>query len=162
LRFKIYRDEYVVERKRKIFLSHAGVNKRLVRQYFRVLKEIGFDPWLDEEDLRAGDKLERGIRQGFEESCAAVFFITPQFKDEKFLGSEVEYAIEEHRDKGDRFKIICIVLKGKGGITGVVPKLLQPFVWTTPKSHLIALIDILRALPIESGEPRWRANIAPT
>jgi hypothetical protein len=161
LTFTIYQDEHVVDSKRRIFLSHTRPNKPLVRQYCLVLRQIGFHPWLDEEDLKAGDKLERGIRQGFEESCAALFFITPQFNDQSFLASEVDYAIEEHRKKGDRFKIIAIVFKGKDGSTGVVPPLLKPFVWKQPKSHLMALVEILRALPIEPGEPRWRSDIGP-
>ncbi|HEV7998756.1 MAG TPA: toll/interleukin-1 receptor domain-containing protein [Planctomycetaceae bacterium] len=158
--FTIYEDEYVVDRKRKVFLSHKGVNKRLVRQYFDVLKQIGFDPWLDEDALTLGDNLERGIRQGFADSCAAAFFITPEFKDEKFLASEIDYALAELRDKDKKFKIIAIVFKGKDGKTGVVPPLLKPYVYMNAKSHLKVLREILRGLPIEPGELRWRADIA--
>ncbi len=118
-------------------------------------------PWLDDDALRAGDKLERGIRRGFADSCAAVFFITPQFKDEGYLASEIEYAIEEHRKKGEKFKIIPIVFRGRGGETGRVPELLKPFVWKHPKTNLIGLLEILRALPIQVSEPRWRDSIAP-
>jgi TIR domain len=161
LLFQIYRDEEVVNRQRQIFLSHKGVNKRLVRQYFRVLKAIGFEPWLDEDAMPAGTKLERGIRQGFEDSCAAVFFITPQFKDEGFLATEVDYAIQQERKKGKRFKIIPIVFADKTGHTGVVPTLLEPYVWKHPKTRIEALVEILKALPIEPGDVRWRADIGP-
>lgn len=159
--FTIYQDEFVVDRKRRIFLSHKGADKPLVRQYRDVLKAIGFDPWLDEDALPAGAKLERGILQGFEESCAAVFFITPQFKDEEYLASEVEYAMRQHRDRPDRFKIIALLFKDVNGSVGDVPGLLKDFVYKTPESDLMALLEILRGLPIEPGEPRWRANINP-
>lgn len=141
----------------KVFLSHKGSDKPLVRRFFTVLKTIGFDPWLDEDAMIAGTELERGILQGFKDSCAAVFFITPNFLDEGFLRTEVNYAIGEKRVKGDRFAIITIVFTGKKGEKGAVPELLKQYVWKEPPTDLEAINEILRAMPIAPGEPRWRA-----
>jgi hypothetical protein len=79
-------------------------------------------------------------------SCAAVFFITPDFKDEAFLASEVDYAIAEKRQKRDEFSIITLQFV-VDGTAGVIPDLLRRFVWKTPKSDLEALREIVRALP---------------
>jgi hypothetical protein len=38
----------------KIFLAHAREDKAEVRKLYDDLKARGFDPWLDEKDLRAG------------------------------------------------------------------------------------------------------------
>ncbi len=59
----------------RILLSHKGANKSVVRLYYRALKAGGFCPWLDEEDMPAGTNPDRGIRQGFKDSCAVVFFL---------------------------------------------------------------------------------------
>lgn len=157
VRFSVYKEEYVLERQQKIFLSHKGADKPLVRQFFAALKGIGFDPWLDEDAMAAGTELERGILQGFKDSCAAVFFITPNFVDEGYLRTEVNYAMAQKRDKNDRFAIITIVFSDKKGKKGAVPELLKQFVWKEPAAELEALNEILRALPIEPGEARWRA-----
>ena len=93
------------------------------------------------------------------DSCAAVFFITHNFKDEKFLGQEVNYAIAEKRDKGDRFQIIAIVFQSEKGEKGVIPDLLRPYVWVEPETELEVLNEILRALPIEVGDFRWRSTV---
>jgi hypothetical protein len=69
-------------RETRIFLSHKSVDNPIVRRYYEALKQSGFMPWLDEPDMVAGTNLERGILQGFEESCSAVFFITENFTDE--------------------------------------------------------------------------------
>ena len=90
----------------RIFLSHKGSNKAWVRQFKTTLALLGFDPWFDKDAMPAGTNLERGILKGFTNSCAAVFFITPEFKDESFLATEVDYAIEEKREKTDKFAII--------------------------------------------------------
>ncbi len=86
----------------KIFLSHKGVDKPEVREYKVILEVLGFEPWLDEDDMPPGTKLGRGLLKGFQESCAAVFFITPNFTDEKFLATEIDYAIDEERNRGAR------------------------------------------------------------
>jgi hypothetical protein len=136
----------------KIFLSHKCVDKGLVRNYKTALEILGFDPWLDEDAMAAGVELERGILKGFNESCAAVFFITEHFRDEKFLGSEVNYAIAEKRKKAERFSIITLVFNKDGE----VPPLLQPYVWKEPKSDLEGFREIIKALPVKVGMVHWR------
>ena len=139
----------------RIFLSHKGADKQLVREYKRTLEELGFDPWLDEDAMSAGTELERGILQGFKDSCAAIFFITPSFKDENYLATEVDYAIAEKRNKAERFSIITLVFE-EDGIKGTVPSLLHRYVWKEPKNDLEALREILRALPVQVGDIYWK------
>lgn len=139
----------------KIFLSHKGADKGIVREYKKILEELGFDPWLDEDAMSAGTELERGILKGFNDSCAAIFFITPNFKDENYLATEVDYAIAEKRNKGDKFSIITLVFE-KDGQKGTVPNLLHRYVWKEPKNDLEALKEILRALPVKVGDIYWK------
>ncbi|MBT9132796.1 MAG: hypothetical protein DDT33_01325 [Firmicutes bacterium] len=133
----------------RIFLSHKGADKPMVREFKRTLEELGFDPWLD-EDAAAGVELERAILQGFKDSCAAVFFVTPNFQDEQYLSTEVNYAIQEKRAKGERFSIVTIVFS-EGPNKGVVPDLLKQYVWKEPNSQVEAFREIIRAIPIKVG-----------
>ncbi len=153
---KVYQDDFMRNTPMKIFLSHKGADKPLVRDFYTTLKALGFDPWLDENAMPAGTKLERGIKQGFKDSCAAVFFITSKFKDQGYLATEVDYAIQEEREKENRFKIISICFEGKKGVRGEVPELLRSHVWKSPKTKLEALRMIIQALPIELGPPLWK------
>jgi hypothetical protein len=138
----------------KIFLSHKGLDKPRVRPFKETLLLLGFSPWFDEDSMTAGTNLERGILRGFQESCAAVFFITPNFIDENYLATEVDYAIQQQRDKGDKFAIITLVF-GDGTAKGKVPDLLRRYVWKEPNSDLEALREIIKALPIKVGDVRW-------
>jgi hypothetical protein len=137
---------------KKIFLSHKGIDKPIVRAYFNVLNTLGFDPWIDEDALVSGTELERGILKGFKDSCAAVFFITCNYIDENFLATEVNYAMAEKRAKKDRFAIIPIVLPEHQD-NFRIPALLDQFVWKKPQSHLEVLQEIIKALPIKLGSP---------
>lgn len=140
----------------KIFLSHKGCNKPFVREFADTLSLLGFSPWLDEDAMSAGTHLERGLLDGFEKSCAAVFFVTPDFKDENYLATEVDYALHEKRKKGDRFSIITLVFSSSDA-KGTVPKLLQQYVWKEPASDLAALQEIIKALPVAVRNVRWRS-----
>lgn len=149
--------EYVMGvKKMKVFLSHKGADKPLVRKYKDALSTLGFDVWLDEDAMPAGTALHRGILQGFKDSCAAIFFITPNYKDEGFLETEVNYAIDEKMSKGERFAIITLVFSDDNGMIGTVPDLLKTYVWKQPKDDLMAIQEIIKALPIELGEPRYK------
>jgi hypothetical protein len=141
--------------KMKVFLSHKGADKARIRLYKRTLESLGFDVWLDEDDMPAGTALHRGILQGFKDSCAAIFFITPNYVDEGFLETEVNYAISEKMRRGCKFSIITLVFEDEG-IKGQVPELLKSYVWKTPSNDLEALQEILKALPIKLGGPQYR------
>ncbi len=149
--------EYVMGiKKMKVFLSHKGADKSLVRRYKKILDTLGFDVWLDEDSMPAGTALHRGILQGFKDSCAAIFFITPNYRDEGFLETEVNYAITEKMQKGNKFSIITLVFQDATGKTGEVPELLKTYVWKQPSSDLEALQEIIKALPVKLGEVRYK------
>jgi hypothetical protein len=105
----------------RIFLSHKTANKDVVRDYKLTLELLGLKPWLDEDDMTAGAEVHREIQKGMKGSCAAVFFITPDFKDERHLRNEINYAITEKTERGDAFSIITLKLADAVGNTGKVP-----------------------------------------
>lgn len=142
----------------KIFLSHKGIDKPIVRRYFNILKDTGFKPWLDEDAMPAGVSLERALLKGIQESCAAVFFITTSYKDEDFLATEINYAMAQKREKNNKFSIITLVFKDLSGNKGVVPDLLTQYVWKEPDSDIEGLNEILKALPIEVKHIGWKRN----
>ncbi|MGO3438724.1 MAG: toll/interleukin-1 receptor domain-containing protein [Serratia liquefaciens] len=133
----------------QIFLSHKTIDKPKVREFHKVLKTLGFDPWLDEDKMNAGVELERALIKGMKDSCAAVFFITPSYKDDSYLSAEINYAISEKRKRPD-FSIIALVYE-EVGRKGVVPDLLTPYVWKEPKNDLEAMRYLLDALPVKVG-----------
>ena len=142
----------------KIFLSHKGIDKDTVIDFRETLEELGYEPWLDYDAMPAGTLRERGLLQGMQASCAVVFFVTPSFKDEGYLATEIDYAIEEKRRKGDRFAIITLRLNGSGDEAAPIPELLDRFIWKTPKTPLEALREIVKALPITPRNVEWRVE----
>lgn len=137
----------------KVFLSHKTHDKSMVREFDKTLQLLGYKTWLDEDAMNAGAHLERGLLDGFEQSCAAVFFITTAYKDEGYLSTEIDYAIRQKRAKKDRFQIITIAFDGLG--RDAIPELLRDYVWKSPTTQLQALREIIKALPLKLGDPSW-------
>lgn len=144
---------------KRVFLSHKSVDKDLVIDFKETLELLGYEPWLDDEAMPAGTVLERGLKKGMKDSCAVIFFITPKFKDEGFLETEINYAAQEKRNKGDKFAIITLQFVDKDGEEASIPDLLQSYVYKTPKSDLEALREIVRALPVGHGPIDWHERI---
>ena len=144
------------ESETRLFLSHKSVDKPLVYRYYHALKGLGFAPWLDDPAMPAGANLERELLRGFEESCAAVFFITENFKDENYLATEVDYAVAQKRKKGKKFAVITL----RYSDAAPVPDLLTPFIYKTVSNDLEGFYELIRALPVELGPVRWKAEVA--
>lgn len=144
--FIITYEQFMEVRPRKIFLSHKSIDKTLVRDFKETLNSLGYHPWIDEDHLTAGEKLHRGIQKAFKDSCAAIFFITENFQDSKYLATEIDYAITEATERNSEFRIITLVL-GEKQADLKVPDLLNQYVYKTPKTHLEALREIIKAIP---------------
>jgi len=129
----------------KIFLSHKTADKPLVERYYAALKQLGFHPWLDEHDMPAGSNVPRWLLDGFKQSCAAVFFITENFKDEQYLATELDYAIQQKLVRGPKFSIIAL----RFSPNAVVPDLLAPYLYKDIHNDLVGFYELLRALPLE-------------
>lgn len=136
----------------QIFLSHKSVDKERVMLYHRALKQLGYRPWLDEEAMPAGSNLNRAILKGIEKSCAVVFFITANFQDERWLADEIDHAVEQKRERDERFSIITLCF----GEAAVVPALLRKYVYRKVDNDLDGLYQIVRAIPVELGPLRWK------
>lgn len=140
------------EGKTRIFLSHRTPDKAVVLKYYDVLAELGFDPWIDKMDMKSGDVLHREIREGISSSCAAVFFVTERFADERWLRHEVDLAIKRRIELGpNRFSIITLAFGG-----GSVPGPLTDYLYCNVEDDLSALREVVRSLPICLGPTRWR------
>lgn len=143
------------ENETRIFLSHKSEDKELVRRYHKVLAELGYKPWLDESDMPAGTHLDRGLFAGIDESCAIVFFLTENFRDENILAEEIEYSIQRERERKRRFSIITLRFSDNV----VVPTLLKTRIWINVQYELGGLYEIVRALPVELGPVRWKEGV---
>jgi hypothetical protein len=62
----------------RIFLSHVSADKNVVRGVYKYLKDAGFQPWLDEEDLIPGEDWRIAIEKAIRSSDVFLVFCSEQ------------------------------------------------------------------------------------
>lgn len=67
-----------MENQNTIFLAHASEDKPFVRNLYRMLKENGLNPWIDEEDLPPAVPYDKYIHNVIEQSRFFVICISRQ------------------------------------------------------------------------------------
>lgn len=148
-------NRFPAENESMIFLSHKSKDKPLVIRFYEILQQLGLRPWMDKPELPAGKNLERSLLDGFERSCAAIFFLTESFKDENYLATEIDYAIRQKRKKGEKFAIITL----RFDKDVPVPGLLEQYVYQDVTDELEALSEAIRALPVQCGRFLWKESV---
>lgn len=63
------------EQKFDVFLAHSSKDKALIRKIYAKLKEEGFRPWLDEEEIAPGTRFQDELQQAIGEIKSAAIFI---------------------------------------------------------------------------------------
>jgi hypothetical protein len=143
-------------RAKRIFLSHKSADKPMVRQYRDMLKKLGFEPWMDEDDIKVRDKINRSIYKGIKESCVVIFFITANYVDERYLETEIDLAISEATEQGSQFRIITLILGDSPVDIQKIPVLLRQYVFKQPATQFEALKEILDGLPLRLPQPVFK------
>ena len=86
IKLKIFRDDYLSLSKKssnsiseiQIFLAHANEDKPQVRDLYRRLKQVGYQPWLDEEDLLPGQNWRDEIPKAIQSSDIFIACLSSQ------------------------------------------------------------------------------------
>ena len=82
----------------KIFLSHAGYDKVLVRSVRKLLPNY-ISVWIDEFDLIAGEELGQGLRSAVHhKSDFIVIFLSEKAVQSSWVMKELQWALEREKD----------------------------------------------------------------
>ena len=60
----------------QIFLCHASEDKPQVREVYQRLRDEGFEPWLDEEEILIGEKWDEAIHRALSSSDFIMVFLS--------------------------------------------------------------------------------------
>src|SRR5215213_7499402 len=84
----------------KIFISHSSVDKPFVRRLAARIRKAGYEVWLDEHELIAGDALGEKIAGALKETKVIVVIVSENSVRSNWLKYELNIAIER-MVKGD-------------------------------------------------------------
>lgn len=84
----------------QVFISYARADNAFARQLYRSLREAGFNPWLDTENLRPGQNWDFEINIAIQRSSFIIFLISKNSVDKRgYLQREVKIALEKSKEK---------------------------------------------------------------
>ncbi|GAX38743.1 GUN4 domain-containing protein [Nodularia sp. NIES-3585] len=97
-----------------VFLAHNSLDKPEVIKIAQYLKKNGLNPWLDKEQIFAGDNIQKVVSQGISQSKVGAFFISQNglgtFQENLELGAIINLFLKKNNAKG--FRVIPILLPG--------------------------------------------------
>lgn len=87
----------------KVFLCHASDDKPQVRRLYKRLKDKGLDPWLDEENLLAGQNWELEIRHAVKTTDVVLVCLSNSSTTKKgFVQKEIRFALDAADEQPER------------------------------------------------------------
>jgi hypothetical protein len=94
----------------RLFLSHSSADKPFVRRVSAALTTERLHPWLDEHELRAGDKLRDTIEEALRRSDVLLIFLSSHSAKSHWLQHEAAFFAGAAKDG----RIIPIVIDDAG------------------------------------------------
>ncbi len=84
---------------KKIFLSYAGPDQEQVKDLYQFLKDAGFTPWMDKENLLGGQNWQHIIDKAMRDSDFVVICLSPRAVERNFLKREIRIAFYLAKEK---------------------------------------------------------------
>ena len=76
----------------KVFISYSHADKRLARRIAKRLEQNGYDIWLDEKEILAGDPLSQSISEAVTTAQVVIFVVSANAVRSKWLKFELNQA----------------------------------------------------------------------
>ncbi|MGI8502751.1 MAG: GUN4 domain-containing protein [Hassallia sp.] len=138
-----------------VFLAHNSQDKPQIIEIARHLKQKGLNPWLDKEQIFAGDNIQKVVFQGISQSKVGAFFISQNglgtFQEHLELGAIIQFFLKKNKAQG--FRVIPVLLPGINDIPEDLFYLNQ-WAWIKFKNSNDeeALEDLIRGIRGRSAE----------
>ncbi|MEH2334916.1 toll/interleukin-1 receptor domain-containing protein [Nostoc sp.] len=132
-----------------VFLAHNSLDKPEVRAIAEELKQHNLKPWLDEDQIFAGDNIHKLVFQGISQSKVGAFFIGQNglgtFQENLELGGIIQCFLKKHEQQG--FRVIPVLLPGVSDIPDSLYYLSQ-WAWIkfTSSNDQAALRKLIRGI----------------
>lgn len=94
----------------KVFLCHSSSDKPMVRELFYRLRNDGFDPWLDEENLLPGQEWQQEIPRAVKQSDVVLVCLSKTSINKiGYVQREIRYALDVAEEQPEGFIFIIPV-----------------------------------------------------
>lgn len=89
-------------RAKRVFIVYAQPDVEEAKRIAALLREGGFEPWLDVEQIKAGELWKEEIDQALSQSAIAVIVLTKKFNESEVASSELKKIVGRMGPSGYR------------------------------------------------------------
>jgi hypothetical protein len=156
---------------RDVFLSHASEDKdRYVRPFAEELARRGITYWLDEAEIRWGDRITQRIDEGLREARYVIVFLSHTFLGRNWPESELRAALNKETTTGT-VVVLPLILGDPSAVLDQYPFLRDKLYlrWAEPLSSIVEQLEaVIPRPPVSStgqkAEPMMRTarNVCPS
>ncbi|ELA8062735.1 toll/interleukin-1 receptor domain-containing protein [Vibrio parahaemolyticus] len=116
----------VIEKKKKIFLSHSSRDKNIVDTYFNEIQKSELKAWYDKEEIIAGDSITAKVSEGLDDCELGVIFLSNNFlsKHSGWTEAECNYFITRRMKKNKTLIVVNLGVEHDN-----MPPLLQDYLY---------------------------------
>ena len=105
----------------RIFVSYAHEDRETVTSVYERLKKEGFDPWMDVENLQAGQEWTSEIEKAIQNSDVVIVFLSAKsINKEGFLQSEIRRRLRIAEDRPKNAIFLILVKLDDSTVPGVL------------------------------------------
>lgn len=112
--------------RRRVFLIYAREDLDAARRLATELREHGFTPWLDVDEITPGQVWQKAVIRALEESAVALVLISPHLAKKGFVQEELKVALDTLQE---REKDVSPVVPVRLEETAEVPERLAHVQW---------------------------------
>ena len=98
-------------RRRRIFIMYSREDLASAESITKILREMGYRPWLDIEEITPGERWKYSAGKGLGESAVALLLVSKNLNLESgFVAKELETAMSKMRSRDQAFSPVIPVL----------------------------------------------------
>lgn len=91
-------------RQRRIFIIYGNRDRDKAFEIVKHLRELGYNPWFDVDEIAPGQKWAQAVMKGIEESSVALLLVSENLKaGDGFVAKEIEAAMSAMRSRDETF-----------------------------------------------------------
>ncbi len=95
----------------QVFLSHTSADNKIAKRVAEDLQQAGIDVWLDEAEVKAGDRIIAKMAEGIRKSKFLVVILSEKSQESNWVEKEVGVMLHEEVESGEK-RVIPIRLDG--------------------------------------------------
>lgn len=121
----------VIEKKKKVFLSHSSKDKDIVDVYYNEIQKAELKTWYDKEEIIAGDSITSRVNEGLKECDLGVIFLSENFlsKHSGWTEAECNYFINSRMKNNKTLIVVNLGVNYED-----IPPLLQDYLYIDANS----------------------------